>query len=121
MEFLLIIFVILGGIAVVNIDPLRNSLHRYFIVYPGYAKSLESLKAQLRPPPEDGWKDFRTVVHAHSYLSHDSLGTPREIVAAAKKVGIEAVFMTDHSTEDNRQLTEALVGDINGVLFFPRL
>lgn len=98
---------------------LRTPLYKRFVLYPRYDRALAELKTRLAAPPDDGWTDFRSVVHSHSYLSHDSIGTPAEIVAAAKKVGIEAIFMTDHPTPDNRQLSHALSGDASGVIFFP--
>jgi hypothetical protein len=116
---LILLVAVVSGVVLIKAEFIRCPLYRYFVTYPKYEESLESLAAQIQPPPKDGWQDFRCVVHAHSYLSHDSNGTPEQIVAAAKKVGIEAVFMTDHPTQDNRQLTEALIGDVSGVLFFP--
>jgi hypothetical protein len=113
--FLLLLLVGLAGILWL----LRGSLTRRFVTFPRYERELAAMKPQLQPPPSDAWKDLRCVVHSHSYLSHDSIGTPAEIVAAAKKVGIEAIFMTDHPTWDNKELTKALIGDISGVLFFP--
>lgn len=65
------------------------------------------------------YRDFRAVIHCHSYLSHDSRGTTEEILAAAKAAGVHAIFMTDHYTPDRRFLREALRGVHDGVLFIP--
>jgi hypothetical protein len=65
------------------------------------------------------YQDVRAVIHAHSYLSHDSRGTPEEIIAGAKKAGVRVLFMTDHYTADRRFLREALRGERDGILFIP--
>ncbi len=39
------------------------------------------------------------VVHVHTYYSYDSLGKPEEIEKAAKKLGIDKVFITDHNND----------------------
>lgn len=65
------------------------------------------------------YEDARAVIHAHSYLSHDSRGTPEEIIAGAKTAGVRVIFMTDHYTEDRRFLREALRGERDGILFIP--
>lgn len=78
------------------------------------------LHALTRAPTEAGpYQDVRAVIHAHSYLSHDSRGTPEEIIAGAKKAGVRAIFMTDHYTADRRFLREALRGERDGILFIP--
>jgi hypothetical protein len=65
------------------------------------------------------YQDARAVIHAHSYLSHDSRGTPEEIISGAKKAGMRVIFMTDHYTDDRRFLREALRGERDGILFIP--
>jgi hypothetical protein len=65
------------------------------------------------------FEDIRTVIHAHSHLSHDSRGTREEILAGAKAAGVRAILMTDHYTHDRRFLREALRGMHDGVLFIP--
>lgn len=60
--------------------------------------------------------DFRGIIHCHSYLSHDSRGTPQEIVAAAREAGVDFIMMTDHPEDPPRG--EPLRGLHGGVLFF---
>src|SRR5207244_12141242 len=52
--------------------------------------------ARARQPValKTGYNDYRCVIHAHSYLSHDSRGTIQEVAAAAKSAGVDAVFLT---------------------------
>lgn len=78
------------------------------------------LRMQARPEPEGaGYQDVRTVLHAHSGLSHDSRGTEEQIVAAAKKAQVRAVFMSEHPTPDRKWATAGLRGEKEGVLFVP--
>lgn len=78
------------------------------------------LRDQARPAQRDGeLQDFRCILHAHSRLSHDSVGTEEQIVAAARAVGARAVFMTEHPTPDRKWQTEGLRGEKEGVLFVP--
>jgi hypothetical protein len=83
-------------------------------------RSVEGLRALPRVSNRSGrYQDLRAVIHAHSYLSHDSRGKPEEIIAAAKKAGVRVVFMTDHYTPDRHFLSAALRGVHDGVLFIP--
>src|SRR5207247_6116577 len=83
-------------------------------------EAVARLHALPRAPTEAGsYQDARAVIHAHSYLSHDSRGTPEEIIAGAKKAGVRVLFMTDHYTADRRFLREALRGERDGIRFIP--
>lgn len=77
-----------------------------------YRKSLQPVNLKT------GFNDYRCVLHAHSYLSHDSRGTIEEIAAAAKQVGVQAIFMSDHPQEKD-VVAEGARGVINDVLFVP--
>jgi len=44
-----------------------------------------------------GYRDFRGAIHVHSYLSHDSKGTPDEVLQAAKTARLNFLIMTDHN------------------------
>ncbi len=69
-------------------------------------------------------RDFRCAIHVHSSWSHDSKGRMEEILAAAKKAGIDAVVMTEHPQEKpdrDRSLREGWTGLHDGVLFIQGL
>ena len=66
-------------------------------------------------------RDFRCVIHVHSKWSHDSQGRMEEILAAAKKLKIDAVCMTEHPQEPTRSLDEGWRGLHDGVLFLQGL
>ncbi|MCR4315367.1 MAG: hypothetical protein NUW37_03350 [Planctomycetes bacterium] len=61
------------------------------------------------------WSDYRGVVHAHSFVSHDSEGTHEEIVAAAEQVGLDFMCMTDHPADN--LVSDGLTGVHGGCLF----
>jgi hypothetical protein len=83
-------------------------------------EDVKRLQSLPRTAPARGrYEDVRAVLHAHSYLSHDSRGTAEEIIAGAKAAGVRVLFMTDHYTPDRRFLTEALRGTRDGILFIP--
>lgn len=64
-----------------------------------------------------GYGDYRGVIHAHSYLSHDSWGTPSRIIQAAQTAGVNFVLMTDHPSK--YAVTHGLRGMHGGILFLP--
>ena len=72
-------------------------------------EALQALRRQrIAPPPFEGHREFRGVVHAHTELSHDSTGTVEEILKAAGSAKLEFLVTTDHYTP--RIFTEGLDG-----------
>ncbi len=65
-----------------------------------------------------GFQDLRCIIHAHSYLSHDSRGTIAEIAAAAKSAGVAAVLLTNHPKTDVDVVTAGQTDAVDGVMFF---
>lgn len=51
-----------------------------------------------RVVPGTPYRDWKGVIHCHSFLSHDSKGTIPQIAAAANTVGLDFLVMTDHQT-----------------------
>lgn len=82
---------------------------------------LPALAAGCAPPAPESrpLRDYRGVIHVHSFHSHDSRGTYEEILAACRKRGIDFVCMTDHPPKDDpgRPLREGWRGLREGVLF----
>src|SRR5207302_6786870 len=61
--------------------------------------ALQALRRQrIAPPPFEGYRGFRGVVHAHTALSHDSTGTVEEILKAAGSAKLDLLVTTDHYT-----------------------
>ncbi|HZC68636.1 MAG TPA: hypothetical protein VE201_08475 [Nitrospirales bacterium] len=72
-------------------------------------EALQALRRQrIAPPPLEGYRDFRGVVHAHTELSHDSTGTIEEILKAASSAKLDFLITTDHYTP--RIFTDGLEG-----------
>ncbi len=97
-------------------------LKRRFWTYPRMDQALQALEANRKPlARSDGRLDLRGVFHAHSHLSHDSMGVPEEIITGAQRARIDFIFMTDHfrSPEDKRVILEGMAGDHSGILFVP--
>lgn len=86
------------------------------VLLPGYSGPPRAATGPEIFPPSP-WKDLRGIVHCHSYLSHDSKGTPEEIAQAAHRVGVDFVMMTDHYTD--RGVLEAMRGFHGRTLFLP--
>ncbi len=77
-----------------------------------------ALRAEAPPTVEEtGLVDLRGILHCHSHFSHDSKGTDEEIIRAAKKAGIDFIFMTDHPSEGS--VTSGLRGKHGDTWFFP--
>ena len=70
-------------------------------------------------PPHPGLIDFRATFHAHAEDSAHTGGTRPEMLADAKKVGLDVVFLSDHFRPPKDFITETWRGLHEGVLFIP--
>jgi len=78
-------------------------------------EALAALRGRrVKPPPLDGYAEFRGVVHSHTNLSHDSPGTSEEILEAARLARLDFLVVTDHYTP--RIFTEGIQGRQSSVL-----
>lgn len=69
---------------------------------------------ERRPPPDHGlYQDFRAIIHAHAEDADHTKGTRLELLAAARKTGVQVVLMTDHRGPK----PESWRGQREGVLF----
>ena len=96
------------------------AIWHHWVTYPGYEKEVQAL-ATLRKAPTRQIKlnTYRGVMHVHSYLSHDSRGTLDDLIPAAKKDGIDFIFLTDHPHGDIDTLPKGYRGFHDGVLIEP--
>src|SRR5882757_4801632 len=69
-----------------------------WVVYPKLEKQVKALQS-LRKETESLTQlhTYRGALHSHSFWSHDSEGTLLDIIPAAKKVGYDFIFLTDHA------------------------
>jgi hypothetical protein len=86
MEFLLWVFLLIFIVVYLEIYPIK-------VLKPKSCPPLE----EKNPFPQKGQKSF--IVHVHSCFSYDSLGKPEQIEYSAQKLGIRAVFVTDHDND----------------------
>ncbi|MCX6226328.1 MAG: hypothetical protein NTV01_16540, partial [Bacteroidia bacterium] len=93
--------------------------HR-LVTYPRLEKQVNAFQ-KLRKEPASLTKlnTYRGVLHAHSYLSHDSKGTLYDIIPAAQADGIDFVFLTDHPRYNSDTLPKGYKGFYDGVLIEP--
>src|SRR5678816_3533081 len=69
-----------------------------WIVYPKFDEQVKAFQERRKEPEAlTTLNTFRGALHSHSFWSHDSEGTLSDIVPAAKKVGLDFIFLTDHA------------------------
>ncbi len=89
-----------------------------YVTYPALARQLAAVRAQAEPVElDDGWTEYRAVVHAHSELSHDSEIPFPQILAAAQEAKVDAMFMTDHCIDRKADFSLQWTGMHAGVRF----
>ncbi|HYO63913.1 MAG TPA: PHP domain-containing protein [Pyrinomonadaceae bacterium] len=82
------------------------------------AERVRQLDSERAPAdPSDPYADHAGVLHVHSALSHDSEGTPEDIVRAAKASGLAFVVMTEHPAAHADTAAATLRGTREGVVF----
>jgi len=78
------------------------------------------LRAQRSAPaPLPGLNDYRCILHAHAEDSAHTGGTLPEMLADAKKAGINAILLTDHFRPPRDFIEGRWRGIKDGVLFIP--
>ena len=83
-------------------------------------EAIQGFTADRRPVELDsGYKDFRTVLHAHSAFSHDSRSKIEEVVAGAKAAGVSAILFTEHPADHYDYFRDGHRGMNDGVLLIP--
>ena len=92
-------------------------IRHHWITYPGYDKEVNELeKLRKETAPLIKLKTWRGVMHAHSYLSHDSRGTLNDLIPAAKTDSIDFIFLTDHPRGNIDTIPKGFHGMYDGVL-----
>lgn len=70
-------------------------------------------------PPRPGLTDYRCILHAHAEDSAHTGGTLPEMLADAKKAGVNAILLTDHYRPPTDFIDGRWRGLKDGVLFVP--
>jgi hypothetical protein len=83
-------------------------------------ESVSRIKSQRTRIPElPGFHDYRAILHAHAEDSAHTGGTRPEMLADAKKVGVSAIFLSNHFRPPTDFITDSWRGLHDGVLFVP--
>jgi hypothetical protein len=81
---------------------------------------VERLKTRrVTIPPRRGLTDYRCILHAHAEDSTHTGGTLPEMLADAKKAGVNAILLTDHYRPPKDFIDGRWRGLKDGVLFIP--
>ncbi|MEP6707120.1 MAG: hypothetical protein ABJC05_06350 [Pyrinomonadaceae bacterium] len=72
---------------------------------------------RLAAQSDSGFRDYKGVIHVHSFLGGHSTGTLQAIIDAAKNNGLDFVIMTEHPAKDFDTAATTLNGLHGGVLF----
>ncbi len=81
--------------------------------------AVEKYRASRKPlTPLRGLNDYRVILHAHAGDSSHTGGTPEEILADAKKEGVDVIMLADHFRPP-RDFMDGWRGMKDGVLFIP--
>ncbi len=95
-------------------------LWNYFITYPRLEGEIAALQQKYKQPLQiSSLKQYRGLLHTHSYWSHDSRGVLGEIIPAAKKANIDFIFFSDHERAKLDTFPRAYSGFYNGILMVP--
>lgn len=93
--------------------------HRW-VTYPKFDKAVKAFQARRQEPELlTSLITYRGALHSHSYWSHDSKGTISDIIPAAKKVGLDFIFLTDHAHGNSDTIPRGFKGYYDGVLIEP--
>ena len=79
---------------------------------------LRLAKERRTLPPLPGLHDYKAILHAHAEDSAHTGGTRPEMLADAKKAGVQVIMLTDH-LRPPRDFMQSWRGLHEGVLFIP--
>ncbi|HXR99105.1 MAG TPA: hypothetical protein VN724_01000 [Pyrinomonadaceae bacterium] len=81
------------------------------------SNAIQQLESQRTPTQTNGFKEYKGVVHVHSFLGGHSAGTFSEIISAAQTNQLQFVIMTEHTEKEFDTAAMTLQGTRGGVLF----
>lgn len=114
---LLALFIVVIAVVTVGVL-LRSQLYNRFVLFPKQAASIESYAKNRQPVLlDDGWTEYRGVLHSHSEVSHDSMVKPEDILKTLKNEQRDFIFLTDHCVDGKADYSLQWTGLHDGVLF----
>jgi hypothetical protein len=81
------------------------------------SRAIQELNSQRSAVQLNGFKEYKGVVHVHSFLGGHSAGTFGEIISAAQANQLQFVIMTEHTEKEFDTAAMTLKGTHAGVLF----
>ena len=115
--FKYLIYFIPGLILFTLIVMFSPAIWHHWVTYPKLEKEVnEFQKLRKESAPIAKLNPYRGLMHAHSYLSHDSKGTLDDLLTAAKSDGIDFIFLTDHPRGNLDTIPKGYHGNYDGVL-----
>jgi hypothetical protein len=97
---------------------LGPGFYKKWVVYPRLEQAREELKAKYQMPPSRIMlPEYTGVMHAHSYWSHDSRGSLKEILKGAKEAELDFIFFADHKRSQEDSFPRAFHGVFEGIIF----
>lgn len=83
------------------------------------ADKLKIQKGRQAVKLQTGFGDYKAILHAHAEDSAHTGGTRPELLAAAKRVGVKIIMLTDHVRPPKDFINDSWRGLREGVLFIP--
>lgn len=83
------------------------------------ADKLQIQKSRQAVKLQTGFDDYKAILHAHAEDSAHTGGTRPELLAAAKRVGVKIIMLTDHVRPPRDFINDSWRGLREGVLFIP--
>lgn len=81
------------------------------------SNAIQQLNSQRTPAQPNGFKEYKGVIHVHSFLGGHSAGSFSEIISAAQSNQLQFVIMTEHTEKEFDTAAMTLRGTHGGVLF----
>ena len=97
---------VLAAILVVLLVALfHQALYNRFSLFPRQQAAWETIRSNRMPVAiSTGYNEYRGIIHAHSYLSHDSEVPFEHILQTMKDVGRDFIILSDHCQENDNNL-----------------
>ena len=97
-----------------------SSWTRHWITYPRLEKQRAEIWLKYQKPGKIiELKEYKGILHAHTYWSHDSRGTLEEILPAAKHAKLDFLFFSDHPHGDLDTFPRSYHGTYDGIIIEP--
>lgn len=112
----LVIASVLIGLSLIYL--FSGSLYRKWIVYPRLEQSRQAIWDSYKKPAEViPLSEYTGVMHAHSFWSHDSRGSLKEILDGANQADLDFIFFADHAHAKQDTFPRSFHGIFDGVIF----